>query len=437
MQNPNFVKPKKLGCGAYGIVYSNKKDEAVKITEIDSWDKLQSTLREIHALRQLATLSNKSYVSLKRVKFFRNKMHVFMNKADTNLSNMCFKNVSAETIESYTIQLFQGLFAMRKHRIFHRDIKPENILVDLQRSRLYYCDFGLSRQFHDDNVDYGTGYIVTRWYRSPELIKHQKEHKRKANLKYTEKMDVWSLGCILYEMLFQKVLAPGKDVDDVLKLINRHVNKLKYEELIKNNKITPNVAKCLLGCLKIDFNNRFNCARALHALGELEADAVFKYQDNVSTNKVEFTVKYASIKPVSDNYSIEEWNKRSELFSNLYKNFPSQKRIIAYSIVLYDNVKRVSTILQHWCNCVIYSALVLGSYYNNKLCHNMIEYVRNLFELYKDKECCWKNICQFTEEIITEKVSVWEQDEHKSFTSFLRNTLQNPLERTKKRIKIN
>ena len=437
MQNPKFVKPKKLGSGAYGIVFSNNKDEAVKITEIDDWDKLQSTLREIHALRQLSILSTKSFVLLKAVKFFRNKMHVFMNKADDNLHNVCFKNVSAETIEKYSKQLFQGLFAMRKHRIFHRDIKPENILVDFQRSRLYYCDFGLSRQFHDDNVDYGTGYIVTRWYRSPELLKHQKEHKRKANLKYTEKMDVWSLGCILYEMLFQKVLAPGRNIDDALKLIHRRVSKLNYDELIQHNKCTENVAKCLLGCLKIDFNTRFTCARALHALGELDADTVFKYQDNVNTNKVEFTVKYATIKPVPYTYAIEEWTRRRELFSNLYKKFTSQKRIIAYAIVVYDNVKRFDTILQHWCNSVIYSVLVLGSYYNNTVCRNMVEHARNLFELYKDENCCWENICRFTEKVITEKVSVWEQDEHKSFSEFLRNTLENPLERTKKRIKTN
>ena len=437
MYNPNFIKPKKLGSGAYGVVYSNNENEAVKITHIDSWDKLQSTLREIHALRQLSKLSTKTYVSLKRVKFFREKMHLFMNKADSNLSNIDFRNISSKKIEEYTIQLFQGLFAMRKHRIFHRDIKPENILVNFQKSQIYYCDFGLSRQFHDDDVDYGTGYIVTRWYRSPELMKHQKENNRKANLKYTEKMDVWSLGCIVYEMLFQKVLAPGKTIDAALKFIHMRVKKLNYEVLRENDKCTERVAKCLLGCLKIDANNRFNCARSLHALGELEADAVFQYQDNLNSNKNEFTVQYATAKPEHHQYSFDEWNERREKFKKLYQKFPSQKRIIAYAIVIFDNVECLVSTQQHWCNSVIYSALVLGSYYNNKICHDMIEYARNLFHLYRDKNCCWNNICKFTQEILSEEVSVWEKGEQKSFTTFLKDVLQNPLERAKKRIKSN
>ena len=80
MKNSNWKKPEKLGSGAYGTVYSNNKQEAVKISyAAESWDKTQSFLREIHALRHLNSLPQKEkfFVELKKVKFFKNKIFRF------------------------------------------------------------------------------------------------------------------------------------------------------------------------------------------------------------------------------------------------------------------------------------------------------------------------------------------------------------------------
>lgn len=439
MYNPNFSKPIKLGCGAYGTVFSNKKDEAVKITKMDSWDKLQSTLREIHALKQLQPLKKNAFVDLKRIKYYKKKMHIFMNRADGNLSSISFKDVSAATIYSYSIQMFEGLFALRQHRLFHRDIKPENILIDLRKSKLYYCDFGLSRQFHDDDVEYGTGYIVTRWYRSPELLQHQKKHKRKANLHYTEKMDVWSVGAIMYEMIIRKVLAPGKTLEDALQLIHKHVGQLDFKKLTENKQVNEKVAKCLIGCLKIDPNSRFNCARALHALGKMTADEALQYQDNLNANKIEYTVDYALPKPYdSKKYELNGWKERSKQFAEIYRRFPSQKKIIAYAIVIYDETQMTTSLTQHLCDSVIYSALVLGSYYNNKSCHDLIKHMCKMYDPYSDTEHCWDCICMFTERVTTKKVSLWEKGDTKSFTTYLKMCLEVPKEENKnKRIKIN
>ena len=60
MKNTQWKKPEKLGSGAYGTVYSNNKHEAVKISyTVDGWDKTQSCLREVHALRHLNSLEGK------------------------------------------------------------------------------------------------------------------------------------------------------------------------------------------------------------------------------------------------------------------------------------------------------------------------------------------------------------------------------------------
>ncbi len=444
MINTNFQQPTKLGYGAYGTVYTYKKDQAVKITLMDSFDKLQSTLREIHSLRQLSIVPVDSYVTLNRVQYMKKykKMHIFLNRMDGNLRCIDFKDVSAKTIENYCVQLFEGLFAMRKHRLFHRDIKPENILVNFKGTKLFYCDFGLSRQFHDNEVEYGTGYIVTRWYRAPELMEHQQKHMRKANLHYTEKMDVWSVGAMIYEMIFKKPLAAGKDLADALKLIDRHVNPLnerngkrwKYDTLIKHEKITERVAKCLLGSLKIDPKTRYGCTRCLHALGSMSAEDVFTYQES----GVESTVLYAPTQPYSFHYyDIDVWKERSKKFAELYKRFPSQKSVIAYAIVVYDNTDILSSTTWHFANSVNYSALVLGSYYNSEVCNKLIKYACTQYGTHLRKEDIYDEICDFTQHVTTKKSSLWEKGDEKSFTTFLKKVLEPPKEENKnKRIKI-
>ena len=69
MFRQQFKKPVELGSGSYGTVYSNSVNDAVKITVLDSFDKLQSTLRELHALRHLQSLKNKNFLYLCK-KFF-------------------------------------------------------------------------------------------------------------------------------------------------------------------------------------------------------------------------------------------------------------------------------------------------------------------------------------------------------------------------------
>ncbi len=79
---------------------------------------------------------------------------------------------------------------------------------------LKICDFGLARGFETDpdlaqaaNAGFMTEYVATRWYRAPEIMLTFKE--------YTKAIDVWSVGCILAEMLSGKPLFPGKDCKDV------------------------------------------------------------------------------------------------------------------------------------------------------------------------------------------------------------------------------
>ena len=92
--------------------------------------------------------------------------------------------------------------------VLHRDLKPSNLLVN-SNCDLAICDFGLARGVVDDETL--TEYVVTRWYRAPELLTEAQY--------YGPAVDVWSVGCILAELLGRRPLFQGKDYMHQLQVI--------------------------------------------------------------------------------------------------------------------------------------------------------------------------------------------------------------------------
>eukprot|EP00467_Chlorarachnion_reptans_P025778 CAMPEP_0114506334 /NCGR_PEP_ID=MMETSP0109-20121206/11373_1 /TAXON_ID=29199 /ORGANISM="Chlorarachnion reptans, Strain CCCM449" /LENGTH=311 /DNA_ID=CAMNT_0001684917 /DNA_START=608 /DNA_END=1543 /DNA_ORIENTATION=+ len=97
---------------------------------------------------------------------------------------------------------------MHSANIVHRDLKPSNILVN-RKCQIRICDFGLARDIKHSN-DVLTQYVVTRWYRAPEVI---------CSHEYDQKIDTWSVGCIIAEMLGKEALFPGEDYVVQMKLM--------------------------------------------------------------------------------------------------------------------------------------------------------------------------------------------------------------------------
>jgi|EP00505_MAST-04D_sp_SCG-Rhode-Island_P004868 serine/threonine protein kinase len=108
----------------------------------------------------------------------------------------------------FCYQILRGLLYIHSANVLHRDLKPSNLLVN-SNCDLSICDFGLARGVADDETL--TEYVVTRWYRAPELLTEAQY--------YGPAVDVWSVGCILAELLGRKPLFQGNDYMHQLQVI--------------------------------------------------------------------------------------------------------------------------------------------------------------------------------------------------------------------------
>ena len=108
--------------------------------------------------------------------------------------------------------MLRGLKYIHSCKVLHRDLKPSNLLVN-SNCDLKICDFGLARGIDGaSSAKTATGtmllteYVVTRWYRAPEIML--------ACHEYSYPIDVWSVGCIFAELILRKPLFPGDDYID-------------------------------------------------------------------------------------------------------------------------------------------------------------------------------------------------------------------------------
>ena len=120
----------------------------------------------------------------------------------------------------FIYQILRGLKYVHSANILHRDLKPSNLLLNASCD-LKICDFGLARS--REEKQFMTEYVVTRWYRAPELLLSCEE--------YSTGIDVWSAGCIFAELLQRKPLFAGKDYLDQLKLIVKTIGTPAEEDL--------------------------------------------------------------------------------------------------------------------------------------------------------------------------------------------------------------
>ena len=138
-----------------------------------------------------------------------NELYLVTEYMDSDLHEVIRINesVSREHQQYFMYQLLRGIQHIHNAGVIHRDIKPQNLLVN-KKYDLKIGDFGLStikNRKINRNFEL-TNYVCTRWFRAPELLLRYREKD------YTNKIDMWSIGCVFAEMNLKKVLFGEKDL---------------------------------------------------------------------------------------------------------------------------------------------------------------------------------------------------------------------------------
>ncbi|KAJ4723775.1 Mitogen-activated protein kinase [Melia azedarach] len=220
-----------IGKGAYGIVCSalnSDTNEHVAIKKIanafDNKIDAKRTLREIKLLRHM---DHENVVAIRDIippplRESFNDVYIAYELMDTDLHQIIRSNqaLSEEHCQYFLYQILRGLKYIHSANVLHRDLKPSNLLLNANCD-LKICDFGLARVTSE--TDFMTEYVVTRWYRAPELLLNSSD--------YTAAIDVWSVGCIFMELMDRKPLFPGRDHVHQLRLLMELIGTPSEAEL--------------------------------------------------------------------------------------------------------------------------------------------------------------------------------------------------------------
>lgn len=259
-----MLRGNKLGAGTFGIVYSgtspkSNRQYAIKRNLVEEKTSFIGVPREVDVLNKLR--HHPHIVKLEQVSFGQpfngncfsplmghdrksqrdDTIHFIFKQASYDLHMFIYGAVIRDfsLIKRYMVNILLGIEYMHSQHIVHRDLKPSNVLIFGEEKDAAgignvakICDFGLSKPYTYQG--YQTPNTVTSWYRSPEITLGYPH--------YDYKSDIWSAGCILYEMMAKRAFIP--DVADnndeilssILGTLPVELSVRKFRELVRSNK---------------------------------------------------------------------------------------------------------------------------------------------------------------------------------------------------------
>ena len=246
----------KKGKGAYGIVWKGidtKTRNIVAIKKVfDAFHNAtdaQRTFREVMYLQELNGHPN--IIRLHNIIKAQNNKDLYMifDFMETDLHAVIRANILQEVHKQFIIyQVVKAIKFIHSGDLIHRDLKPSNILLDAD-CNVKLADFGLARSvasFEEDDEKARTEYVATRWYRAPEILL--------GSTSYSKAVDMWSVGCILGEMIVGKAIFPGTSTLNQLERVIELLGKPKMEDI---DALDANLAKNVLDNIHVTKKRSF------------------------------------------------------------------------------------------------------------------------------------------------------------------------------------
>ncbi|KGL74933.1 Mitogen-activated protein kinase 15, partial [Tinamus guttatus] len=326
---------RRLGKGAYGIVWKaidRRTGETVAVKKIfDAFRNrtdAQRTFREIMFLQEFGEHPN--IIKLHDVIRAQNDKDIYLifESMETDLHAVIKKgNLLKDIHKCYILyQLLKATKFIHSGNVIHRDQKPSNILLDAD-CFVKLCDFGLARSLCQMNEDQGnpalTEYVATRWYRAPEILL--------SSQSYTKGVDMWSIGCILGEMLLGKPLFPGTSTMNQIERILRVIPAPSAEDILAmQSDYRASVINRLSSRQRVTFEEILPSSTPLHALDLLKKLLVFNPDKRLTAEEAlqhpyvkrfhcparEPSLGYDVILPLHDDIQLSVAEYRNKLYEN-------------------------------------------------------------------------------------------------------------------------
>uniref|UniRef100_A0AAR2LES0 Protein kinase domain-containing protein n=1 Tax=Pygocentrus nattereri TaxID=42514 RepID=A0AAR2LES0_PYGNA len=212
-----YVKLGKLGEGTYATVFKGRSkltENLVALKEIRLEHEEGAPCTAIREVSLLKNLKHANIVTLHDIIHTDRCLTLVFEYLDSDLKQYldnCGNLMSMHNVKIFMFQLLRGLSYCHKRKILHRDLKPQNLLIN-EKGELKLADFGLARAKSVPTKTYSNE-VVTLWYRPPDVLLGSTE--------YSTPIDMWGVGCILYEMATGRPMFPGSTVKEELHLVFR------------------------------------------------------------------------------------------------------------------------------------------------------------------------------------------------------------------------
>jgi len=337
----------KLGKGAYGIVWKVRDkhtDDIVALKKIfgafQNATDAQRTFREIIFLQELTDHEN--IITLVDVFKADNDKDIYLvfEFMETDLHAVIRANILEDIHKQFIIyQLLKAIKYMHSAQVIHRDMKPSNLLLNSE-CLVKVADFGLARSVDFKDKEPGrhpvlTDYVATRWYRAPEILL--------GSTTYTKGVDMWSIGCILGELLGGKPMFPGtstmNQLDRIIEVTGRPtkedidaiqsefagtmLDSLPDVEPRSLQSLYPNASEEALDLLQKLL--MFNPDKRITAEGSLEHPYVAQFHNPEEELVCEKQIQM----PINDNKKLSVAAYREELYASVCKIAVEKKEVRA------------------------------------------------------------------------------------------------------------
>jgi len=332
----------KLGKGAYGVVWKaidKKYKQVVAVKKVfDAFHNAtdaQRTYREVMFLQDLN--GHENIIRLRNIiKAENNKdLYLVFDFMETDLHHVIRANILEEIHKQYIVyQTLKSLKYLHSSGLIHRDLKPSNILINSD-CHIKLGDFGLARSVSSTGDDTNiklTDYVATRWYRAPEILL--------GSTKYSKAVDMWSVGCILGELIVGKAIFQGTSTLNQIEKVLELIGKPKQEDI--ESLESPHAATILSSInvskkrsfhsffpnaseVALDFLRRLLCFNPNHRLTVEEA-LKHKYVEQFSSPDEEIVCDHLIEIPMDDNTKFTVKEYRDAIYADITKKKKEQRK---------------------------------------------------------------------------------------------------------------